>query len=409
MQPLRVLMLSKACIVGIYQRKLEDIARLGIDLLAVVPPSWQDERGEQALERVYTSGYRLEVLPLRFNGSFHLHHYVGLGDQIRRFRPHIVHIDEEPYNLATWQALYHARRAGAKTLFFSWQNIQRDYPPPFSWGERWVLRHVDYAIVGTDSAAAVWRAKGYTGPLAVIPQFGVDPELFQSHQSSVISRQSEEVASFQLPVSSPENSVLSTQHSVLNTSNSELGTRNSEQLTIGYIGRLVPEKGVHLLLDAAARLPDVRLRLIGGGPEKAALQAQAERLGMAGRVTFVDQLPSIEMPAQYRQLDALALPSLTRPNWKEQFGRVLVEAMASGVPVVGSDSGAIPDVIGGAGLVFPEGDVNALTDCLRRLQADAKLRADLAQKGRARVLAHFTQQQVAAATVAVYREMMETN
>jgi hypothetical protein len=134
--PLRVLMLSKACIVGIYQRKLEEIAALGIDLLTLVPPSWKDERGEMLLERVYTDGYRLETLPIRRNGDFHLHSYVGLGQRMEDFKPHIVHIDEEPYNAATWQALYHAERVGARSLFFSWQNIERRYPPPFSCGER---------------------------------------------------------------------------------------------------------------------------------------------------------------------------------------------------------------------------------------------------------------------------------
>src|SRR5262245_10840037 len=122
---IRVLMLSKACIVGIYQRKLEEIARLGVKLLTLVPPSWKDERGETKLERAYTSGYGLEVLPIALNGDFHLHYYPSLGQHIRQFKPDIVHIDEEPYNVASWQALYHARREGAKTLFFSWQNINR--------------------------------------------------------------------------------------------------------------------------------------------------------------------------------------------------------------------------------------------------------------------------------------------
>lgn len=369
---MRVLMLSKACIVGIYQRKLEAIARRGVELLALVPPSWKDERGETSLERIYTDGYRLETLPIRFNGNFHLHHYVGLERQIRDFRPHIVHIDEEPYNLATWQALVLARRAGAKALFFSWQNLQRRYPPPFNWGERWALRRVDYAIAGTESAAAVWRAKGYAGPLAVIPQFGTDPELFRPPETPPSERQ-------------------------------------TSPFTIGYIGRLVEEKGVHLLLDAAAQLAGSwQVRLVGSGPEKAALRAQAERLNIGRRVCWQEWLPSADMPGQYHQLDALVLPSLTRPNWKEQFGRVLVEAMASGVPVVGSDSGAIPDVIGDAGLIFPEGNRAALAENLRRLQNDPALRDDLARKGRARVLARFTHDQVAEETAAVYRALAGT-
>lgn len=363
---MRVLILSKACIVGIYQRKLEAIARLGVDLLALVPPSWRDERGDTPLERVYTNGYRLEATPIRFNGSFHLHYYPDFARYIDTFRPDIVHIDEEPYNLAAWHALYHARRIGAKTLFFTWQNIARHYPPPFNWGERWTLNRVDYAIAGTESAAQVWRDKGYAGHMAVIPQFGVDSDLFQPRADG-----------------------------------------DERPFTIGYFGRLVEEKGVQLLLDAAARLGgDWRLLILGGGPMRAALESQAQTLNIADRVTFKPQVPSTAMPALYHQLDALILPSLTRPNWKEQFGRVLVEAMASGVPVIGSDSGAIPDVIGDAGLIFPEGRGDLLAEHLRCLQTNASLRANFAAKGRARALAHFTHEQVAAATVAVYGAML---
>jgi glycosyltransferase involved in cell wall biosynthesis len=229
------------------------------------------------LERAYTQGYRLESLPIRFNGNFHLHFYRGLRRRLAEFQPHIVHIDEEPYNLATWQALYWARRLGARSLFFSWQNIRRDYPPPFSWGERWVLKHVDYALVGTDSAGEVWREKGYTGPLATIPQFGTDPALF--HPAD---------------------------------------THPDRPFTVGYIGRLVEEKGVRLLLKAFAQLPDsARLRLLGGGPLRGELERLAAELGIRERVTFDDQIPSTEIPPYYHSLDVLVLPSLTRANWKE--------------------------------------------------------------------------------------------
>lgn len=362
---MRVLILSKANIVGIYQLKLEEIARC-VDLLALVPPSWSDERGEMRLERAYTDGYHLHTLPIVLNGSFHLHFYRELGWWMSRFRPHIIHIDEEPYNLAAWQALYHARRVGAKSLLFSWQNIARRYPPPFNWGERWALRRADYLIAGTESAAEVWRAKGYTGRMSVIPQFGTDTDLFAPAVD-----------------------------------------RPARPFTIGYFGRLVEEKGLHVLLDAAARLAgDWRLYLLGGGPLRPALEAQAARLGIGERVTFHEQVPSREMPARYHEIDVLALPSLTRPNWKEQFGRVLVEAMASGVPVVGSDSGAIPGVIGDAGLIVPEGDVSALRNAIERLRADSALYRDLSHKGRERALAHFTHARVAQATVQVYREMV---
>jgi glycosyltransferase involved in cell wall biosynthesis len=366
---MRVLMISKACVVGTYQRKLEEMARQAPDLTlcVLVPPVWRDAaRGALRLERAHVRGYELRVTPIRFSGNFHLHHYPRLGRELRDFQPDLVHIDEEPYNLATWQALWHARRIGARALFFTWQNIARRYPPPFSWGERWVLRQADCAIAGTQGAAEVWRAKGYRGPLAVIPQFGVDPDLFA-------------------PLPAP---------------------RSSDEFVIGFAGRLVEEKGGAWLLEALAGL-DGRWRLIiaGEGPQRPALIAQAERLGIAGQVTF-ETRASTEMPAFYRQLDALAVPSLTRPNWKEQFGRVIVEAMACGVPVVGSSSGAIPDVIGEDGLIVPEGDVQALTAALHRLMTAPDLRRELGQRGRARALARYTQAQVAAQTLTVYRRVL---
>lgn len=363
----RVLMLSKACIVGIYQRKLEDIARLGVDLMVVVPPEWRDERGVQQLERVFTKGYRLEVLPIRLNGSFHLHTYRGLGDLIREFKPDIVHIDEEPYNAASWQAYRHAKRVRAKTVLFSWQNILRHYPPPFGWGERWLIRGCDALIVGTESAANVWMAKGYRGTPVVIPQFGTDPELF---------------------VPAP---------------------RPSRPYTIGYFGRLVEEKGVSFLLDAAAALNgEWRLIILGGGPLRSALESQAAQMNISHRVEFVEQVPSTQMPSMYHRIDTLVLPSLTRPNWKEQFGRVLVEAMSSGVPVIGSDSGAIPSVIADAGIVVPEGNTKALSHAIDLLRSDSGLYSDFAIRGRQRVGEHFTQQAVAGATVDLYHELFRT-
>ncbi len=365
MSLLRILMISKALVVGIYQRKCETIAAQGVDLLAVVPPSWKDERGETLLERAYTHGYQLQTLPIARNGDFHLHFYRGLGAQIDQFKPDILHIDEEPYNLSAWQGLRHARRIGAKSILFSWQNLDRRYPPPFSWGERWALHQANALIAGTESAAQVWRRKGYQGRMPVIAQFGTDGNLFHPPQ-----------------------------------------TRPDRPFTIGYFGRLVAEKGVNLLLEAVAKIAgNWRLVILGGGPERAALEARAEHLQIAERVSFRGAVTSVEMPAQYHDIDLLALPSLTRPNWKEQFGRVLVEAMASGVPVSGSSSGAIPDVIGGAGLIVPEGDTAALAAAIEKLRDNSELYTELVNKGRARALAEYSHEGVAEKTVALYQEL----
>lgn len=360
-------MVSKACVVGIYQKKLEELARLpDMELTLVVPPSWRDERGTLHLERQYTSGYDLVVEPIVFNGHFHLHFYPRLARQIRRIRPDLVHIDEEPYNLATAHAVWLARRSRAKSLFFSWQNIFRRYPFPFRQLEQYVLHQVDYGIVGNQESTEVWRKKGYRGPLAVIPQFGVDPEIF-------------------CPIPRPPR----------------------REFVVGYVGRLVEEKGVDLLLEALSGLEgEWQASILGSGPARATLQALAHQLGIADRISFDAQIPSVRIPDYYRQLDVLVLPSRTRPNWKEQFGRVLIEAMACGVPVVGSDSGEIPNVIGDAGLVFPEERADLLRTHLARLISDPELRTALARRGRERVLARYTQAQIAAETYQVYRAVL---
>jgi glycosyltransferase involved in cell wall biosynthesis len=180
----RIVMVSKACIVGQYQTKLEGLARhRDLELTVVVPPYWRDERGVIPLERAHTNGYTLLVEPIALNGRFHLHFYPTLPKILERTRPHLVHIDEEPYNFATFHALRAAQRVRARTVFFTWQNLFRKYPPPFSWIERYVLRNTAHAIAGSTDAASVLRAKKYEGPVSVIPQFGVDPDQFTPNQT----------------------------------------------------------------------------------------------------------------------------------------------------------------------------------------------------------------------------------
>ena len=368
---MRVLMLSKACLVGIYQQKLEKIAEAeDVELVVAVPAFWRDGTHVTHLERAHTTGYELVVEPIAFNGSFHTHFYPRLGRLIRSFAPDIVHIDEEPYNLATCHALWLARRWHARALWFSWQNLNRSYPFPFRVLERYSLARADYAIVGSDGSAGVWRQKGYSGPMSVIPQFGVAPQAFY-------------------PRGKPD--------------------AMGRSFVFGYVGRLVPEKGVDVLLRAIAGLAGGwRLVVAGTGPEQQSLETLVHHLGLQDRVSFEGFIPSVRMPAFYRELDALVVPSQSRPNWVEQFGRVLVEAMASGVVVIGSDSGEIPNVVGNCGLVFPETDEYRLLDCLTRVIRDAELRAHLIQCGRERVLSLFTQTQIAQQTVDVYRRMMQS-
>jgi len=363
---MHVVMISKAVVVGAYQRKLEELSLLpGMRLTVLAPPSWRDSRGHIRLERAHVNGYELLETPLVFNGHFHIHFYPRLASDLTALRPDLIHMDEEPCNLATFHAVWLAQQLGAPACFFTWQNLHRAYPPPFRWFEQYVFRHVRHALAGNAEAIDILRRKGYQGPVTLAPQFGVDPQIFR-------------------PRTRPP----------------------SPRFVIGYAGGLVPEKGVDLLLRAAADLPNVEVRLAGSGAQQPSLVSLAQQLGLGQRVQFVPRLTSTAMPDFYAQLDALVLPSRTAPNWKEQFGRVLIEAMACGVPVIGAASGEIPQVIGDAGLVFPEGDVFALRGCLQRLQDDLALRRELALRGRARVLAHYTQARIAALTYSVYQQML---
>jgi glycosyltransferase involved in cell wall biosynthesis len=333
----------------------------------VVPAAWDGQRYEPGFLR----GYRTIVQPIRFDSKFHLFYFPALGRILRRIRPDVVHVDEEPYNLATVLTTRQSVAVGARPIFFTWQNLPRRYPPPFRWFEQFVYRHARHAIAGNGEAVDVLRGKGYRGPASVIPQFGVDPELFAPCP--------------------PESRT------------------PSRPFTIGSLNRLTPEKGVDVLIQAVAKLSgDWRLRFVGNGPLRETIPARARSLGIGDRVTVEPPVASTDVPARLRELDVLVLPSLTTPAWKEQFGRVLIEAMACEVPVVGSDSGEIPHVIGDGGLVVPEGDAEALAEALRTLMHDPALRRDLGQRGRARVLEQFTHASVAERTVQVYRQVMSS-
>lgn len=371
---LRVLIVSKILVLAAYRRKLDEIAaRPEVDrLVAVTPPAWREPGGRTLIfePSAGQQAYELRVEPIRFNGSYHLFYWPGLGRVLREVRPDLVHLDEEPYNLATAHGSWLAARVRARSLFFTWQNLARRYPPPFSWFERGVYRRSAFAIAGSAEALSVLRAKGYAGSASVIPQFGVDPDLFAPR-----------------PVPLPAD----------------------EPPIIGFIARLVEEKGIFVLLDALASLDGPwRLHVIGTGPVEARARARAAELGLADNIVWEQGVPSTLVPDRLRSFAMLVQPSLTRRNWKEQFGRALMEAMACGIAVVGSTSAEIPRVIADAGLVVPEGDPVALRQAIARLLDDRELREDLGRRGRQRVLESYTNARIADQTVQAYRSALST-
>jgi len=174
---------------------------------------------------------------------------------------------------------------------------------------------------------------------------------------------------------------------------------SDDEIVIGYVGRIVEEKGLATLLRALSTLKDLRwgLVVIGSGPYETEFERLARQLGLSRRVQRVGYVPHEDAPLYLSAFDLLVLPSETRPNWSEQFGRVVTEALACGTPVVGSDSGEIPNLLRttGGGLIFPEGKAEALARQIRRLVVEPALRRELVTKGRPSVLAEYTNRPLA--------------
>lgn len=359
---MRVVIVSKALVSEVYRRKLVALADLGLDVFAVVPPMWAEGGSEQRLEPVESSAYTLIETPLRLNGHFHLHYYPDLAGILDDLRPDLLHMDEEPYNVATYLGVRAATRRGIPSVFFSWQNLWRRYPPPFSWIERSVYAGAEGALAGSESVQDVLLAKGFRGDVTVVPQFGVDPTVFFPRD------------------------------------------RAGTSFTVGMFNRLIPAKSPIECVEAFARLDgDCRMVVVGDGPLRPQLERRVHQLGLQDRVALQPRVPSTSMPGFMAAVDVVLLFSRTTRSWTEQFGRVLIEGMASGAVVVGSDSGEIPWVIGDAGLVVPEGDVEALSGALERLQRDRSLRADLRAAGMHRVQERFTNARIAEKTVGAYQ------
>lgn len=344
------------------------------------PKHWQEDNAwfdrSNAAERPLQ---RLTVPMIGRVSDPHRALYRSMRFGMERFRPQIVYAEEEPDSLAALQIALAQRTVcpHAKLILYSWQNVDR----PKRWYVRLVLqttlRLSNAVICANTEGVQLLRRQGYTKPVELIPAYGVDTQIFK-----------------------PE------------------ARRSSRErpFIVGYVGRLAPEKGIDTLISAFAQISrehgdgrhshkSVELRIVGDGPERFLLEAQVNQLRVEDRVQFVGALSPLRVAEYIGQLDALVLPSRSTPVWQEQFGRVLVEAMACKVAVLGSSCGAIPEVIGDAGLIFPEGDAPALAASLRELVDNATLRRELAERGYRRVAAQYTQELVAERTAEFYRRV----
>jgi glycosyltransferase involved in cell wall biosynthesis len=158
---------------------------------------------------------------------------------------------------------------------------------------------------------------------------------------------------------------------------------------VGYLGRFVAEKGVELLRQALDRLTTPwRALFVGGGHFQGVLNAWGRSKG-ADRVRVITGVPHAGVPRALNAMDVLCAPSQTTPKWKEQFGRMIAEGFACGVPVLTSDSGEIPYTAGDAARVLPEADMGAWTAALAELLESPDRRRELSARGRERAVTRF--------------------
>lgn len=364
------------------QPKAFELAKLGIELCVVVPRKWMHYGQWRAAQVPDKAPFRFEVLDAKWPwcgpAQSYLHFYPGLGALINEFKPDVIDLWEEPWSLVSLNTLKLRDQLcpGVPVVSETEQNIDKTLPPPFEPIRSRVLKKADFVVGRNEEALKIVARKGFNGPSRVVPN-AVDAELFR-------------------PLS----------HAERQEQRAQLGWGEGE-FWCGYVGRLVPEKGIDDLLDAAALCDEnVRVVIVGDGPHKVELESRIERLEIEDRVQLRSGVPPRELAPLMASLDALVLPSRTTARWKEQFGRVLIEANACGVAAVGSDSGAIPDVIGKGGRVFPEGKAPALADILNEMAREPELARSMGEEGRRAVLEHYTWTRVAEAMKGIYEELL---
>ena len=388
---MKVLVASHSYIVDLNCEKLRSLAHMGHEVTVVVPKRWNpggvQNRSIEPEPRQEGTFRIVPVANFRQNNQGLLSFGWGIVDLLRTFKPDINQVEQGSKSLGYAELITLNRLLGgqAKTLFFTWWNLPYDVKFPLSLLEGYNLRHTDGLVVGNQDGANILNQHGYHGPVRVMPQLGVDEGLFCPKQQPQLRQR----------LSIADNSFV-----------------------VGFVGRFVPEKGLFTLFNALSAIVELpwTLVLLGRGPLKEELQTKAQALGIAERIRWIESVPHDQVPDYINLMDTLVLPSettyefktLTAVGWKEQFGHVLIEAMACQVPVVGSDSGEIPYVIDDGGLVFPEGDHNALAERLQTLIQQPEQQQQLAKKGYERAMKHYTNRALATELLAFYQELLAT-
>jgi glycosyltransferase involved in cell wall biosynthesis len=350
--------------------RLSALKSQGFEPALLCARSWP-EGGALVAAPTKTTPFPIYTYGTTLKGKGAYYAYLGsVGRVIRRLRPDLIHFREEVYTIAAGQLLLERAISFKETpfVFESWQNIRKRYPWPSRWFESIGYKSADAAVAGAPGVEPVLRSGGFLKKIEMIPLGCIDPAVFTPNGP---------------------------------------GMRETfpRKRLIGYAGRLVPPKGLDDLIKAVADLEVPSAVVIAGeGPERSRLETLAKKLAV--EAVFVGAVGENAIPDFFRSLDVFVLPSRTTSRWKEQWGRVLVEAMGCGVPVIGSDSGEIPYVIGKHGIIFREGDVKALARSLNELLSDESLYAEKKRSAVERA-SSLTWTSHAALTAAFYRSVFQ--
>jgi glycosyltransferase involved in cell wall biosynthesis len=326
------------------------------------------------LEPIANEADSVVPITLRFGSHPHLRMY---GSKLRSLLQQpwdVVHGWEEPYVMASAQV---ARRLqpGVRFVPATFQNISKQYPPPVDRVERHVMSRADAWIAfGQTVYDSLHDRPGYSHKLSRVLSPGVDTEIFRPDPIARAGMRS------------------------------RLGW-SSDEPVVGFAGRFVAEKGIDTLLHAFNQSKQRwNVLFVGGGSLVARIESL--RLRHPWRVRLARDVGHSNMPSYLRAMDLLCAPSRTTARWKEQFGRMLIEAMACGVPVVASDSGEIPYVVRDAGVLIPENDLPQWTETVDRLVADSEARAHLTTRGLARARSEFSWPVVARRHLDFFEEVL---
>jgi glycosyltransferase involved in cell wall biosynthesis len=362
---MKLLIVSHPSVTPINQQLFIEVERLtGWELTLLGPSNWIDDYGiVRGLRRRKGFQGRIVSTSVWPKSSIPLHTYKRTFISfLRSEKPDVIYIHNEPYAASTAQFLLYKTLSGVNSLFgfYSAQNIEKSYPPPFCWTEKWVYRRSSFAFPCSQTVLDTLRSKGYKQPATLLP-LGLDPDVYHRRPEDAVLRSS---------------------------------LAGDADVLFGYVGRLTPEKGIATLLRALSVLPNElcwNLAIVGSGPQEGELRDLSENYGLTEHIEWLGFVDHARVPRYLSAFDALVVPSETQPSWKEQFGRVIVEALACETPVVGTNSGEIPHLLNQTegGIIVEERNPEDLASGLLRLARDPRHRRALAARGSRYVRTHL--------------------